>query len=54
MGELLLISAADRKETRGLHVRTDYTMTNPTLTGKHHVIKQVEGKPTLGWKEVKK
>ncbi len=54
MGELLLISANDRKETRGLHVRADYTMTNPMLSGKHHVIKQVEGKPTLGWKEVRK
>ena len=54
MGELLLISANDRKETRGLHVRADYTMTNPMLSGKHHVIKQVDGKPTLGWKEVRK
>ena len=54
MGELLLISANDRKETRGLHVRADYTMTNPMLSGKHHVIKQVDGKPTLGWKGVRK
>ena len=52
MGELLFISANDRKETRGLHVRTDHTLTNPTLSGKHHVIKQANGKPTLGWKEV--
>jgi len=27
-------------------------LTNPTLSGKHHVIKQVKGKPTTGWKEV--
>ena len=54
MEELLLISANDRKETRGLRVRADYTITNPMLSGKHHVIKQVDGKPTLGWKEVRK
>jgi succinate dehydrogenase/fumarate reductase flavoprotein subunit len=54
LGELLLISANDRKETRGLHVRADYTLTNPMLSGKHHVIKQVDGKPALSWKEVRK
>lgn len=54
IGELLLISANDRKETRGLHVRSDYSLTNPLLAGKHHVIKQVNGKPKLGWRAVKK
>lgn len=54
MEELLLISANDRKETRGLHVRADYTMTNPLLTGKHHVIRQIDGKPALSWKDVRK
>jgi succinate dehydrogenase/fumarate reductase flavoprotein subunit len=53
MEELLLISANDRKETRGLHVRADYTLTNPTLGGKHHVIRQVDGKPALGWKNAR-
>jgi hypothetical protein len=37
-----------------LHVRSDYSLTNPLLTGKHHVIKQVNNKPRLSWRAVKK
>lgn len=54
IAELLLISANDRKETRGLHIRADYSLTNPLLSGKHHVIKQKNGKPSFEWKPVKK
>jgi succinate dehydrogenase/fumarate reductase flavoprotein subunit len=54
MGELLLMGAIDRKETRALHIRADYSLTNPRLNGKHHVIKQVAGKPAFSWKPVKK
>ncbi|MFC1910819.1 FAD-binding protein [Chloroflexota bacterium] len=54
MAELMMMGAYDRKETRGLHIRADYTLTNPMLSGKHHVVKDVGGKPTFSWKPVKK
>lgn len=53
IGELALVSAYDRKETRDLHVRSDYTLTNPLLADKIHLIKQVDGKPITEWIEVK-
>ena len=52
IGELVFISANDRKETRGLHVRSDYKLTNPLLGDKRHIIKKVDGKPVTGWVEV--
>ncbi len=54
LGELIFISAYDRKETRNLHVRSDYTLTNPLLNDKIHLVKQVDGKPVTGWIEVKR
>jgi succinate dehydrogenase/fumarate reductase flavoprotein subunit len=35
IGELVLLMALDRKETRGLHVRPDYPFTNPVLDQAH-------------------
>jgi len=54
LGELTMISANDRQETRGTHKRTDYTLTNPILSDKRHVIKSVNGKPTPDWVQVKR
>ena len=31
LGELLLIAAAERRETRDRHIRSDYPFTNPLL-----------------------
>ncbi len=53
LGELVLIMAMERKETRGRHIRVDYQYTNP-LMEKMLVIKQVDGKPVLQWREVKR
>ena len=52
IGESVLTSAYDRKETRGLHVRVDYTLTDPLLNNKLHLVKLVEGQPTTTWIEV--
>ena len=53
IGESAFIGAYERKETRDLHVRPDYTLTNPLLSNKIHLIKQVDGKPVTEWIEVK-
>ncbi len=49
VGELVVEGAYDRRETRGLHVRTDYPLTNPLLTDKYHVVRRVEERPFFGW-----
>ena len=54
IGELVLISAQDRKETRALHVRSDYTFSDPLLADKLHLIKQVDGNPVTEWIEIKR
>jgi succinate dehydrogenase/fumarate reductase flavoprotein subunit len=52
IGELVLISADDRKETRALHIRSDYTFTDPMLNNKIHVIKRKDGEPATDWVSV--
>ncbi|MFC1946198.1 FAD-dependent oxidoreductase, partial [Chloroflexota bacterium] len=49
IGELVLLGALDRKETREWHVRSDYAYTDPTLSDKLHVVRQVKGQPELSW-----
>ena len=53
LGELLLIAAAERKETRDRHVRSDYPFTNPLLD-KWLIIKSSGGKPLTEWREIKR
>jgi succinate dehydrogenase/fumarate reductase flavoprotein subunit len=48
VGEMIFVAASARKETRGLHVRSDYGYTDPLLD-KRLVIKKVEGKPVAEW-----
>jgi len=43
IGELVFLSANGRKETRGLHRRSDYPLTDPMLDGKGLHIKRHEG-----------
>jgi len=50
LGELIFITAIERKETRGLHVRVDYQYTNPMMD-KLIVVKRKDGKPALEWRE---
>ena len=50
IGRLICITASERKETRGLHKRSDYTFTNPLLNGRFLTIAEVEGEPQLSWR----
>lgn len=50
IGEVIFLTALERKETRGMHKRSDYTFTNP-LTDKFITIRQVDGKPVIEWRE---
>jgi len=52
LGELVFTAADERKETRGLHKRADYPLTNPMLEDKVLFIKRVEGKPVTEWKKM--
>ena len=51
LGELVLISCNERKETRQSHIRADYPFTNPLL-GKYLTIQKAGEKPALEWKAV--
>jgi succinate dehydrogenase/fumarate reductase flavoprotein subunit len=51
VGEIIFITARERKETRGKHKRPDYPFTNPQLA-KTIVVKKVEGKPILEWRSL--
>ncbi len=53
VGEAVFIAANERKETRGIHIRSDYPFTNPLLE-KFLIIKKVEGKPVTEWKEIRR
>jgi len=52
LGELVFIAANERKETRGLHNRPDYPLTDPMLEGKGLFVKQVGGEPVLEWRNI--
>lgn len=51
MGKLVILSALERKESRGMHKRSDYTFTNPLLNDMFVTIKQVDGQPVTGWRK---
>ena len=50
LGELVFVAAKERKETRGLHKRPDYPLTDPMLEGKVLYIRQEQGKPVAEWR----
>ena len=52
LGEIVLLAANERKETRGLHQRPDYPLTNPVLDGKAIFVKRVNGEPVMEWKKI--
>lgn len=52
VGELVFLAALERKETRGLHNRPDYPLTDPMLDGKGIFINRIGGKPVLEWRRV--
>ncbi len=53
IGELTFITALERKETRAKHVRVDYPFANPLLE-KLLVVKNIDGKPALEWRKIRK
>lgn len=54
IGELIFITAIERKETRGNYVRADYPFTNPLLNNKVLVFKKVDDKPVAEWRGMKR
>lgn len=52
IGELIFLTAAERKESRGMHNRPDYPLTNPMLDGKAIFIRQVDGTPEMEWRRI--
>lgn len=51
VGEIIMQAALERKESRALHQRSDYTFTNPLLSHKFLQIWQEKGKPRTEWRE---
>ena len=54
LGELVFTGALERQETRGLHERADYPLTNPRLNNKVHVIRKANGAPVTEWRSIQK
>lgn len=52
LGELVFVAANERKESRGLHKRSDYPLPNPMLDDKVQFIKQVNGKSVSEWRRM--
>lgn len=51
IGELICTAALERKESRGLHKRSDYTFTNPMLEGQFITLEIGEdGEPVTAWR----
>lgn len=53
-GELVLMAALDRRETRETHVRTDCMVTNPLFNQKVHIVKIQDGRPASEWRKIGK
>lgn len=50
-GEITMHAALERKETRGLHVRSDYTFTNPLLNNKFLEVWKENGQIRTHWRD---
>ncbi|MBE3586337.1 MAG: FAD-binding protein [Thermoanaerobacter sp.] len=53
VGETIFLTALERKETRGMHRRSDYPFTNPLMDDKFITIRQEGGKPVIEWRDRK-
>jgi succinate dehydrogenase/fumarate reductase flavoprotein subunit len=52
LAELVFLGARERKETRALHSRPDYPLTDPVLDGKAIFVRRVNEKPVMEWRRV--
>ena len=52
LGELVFIAANERKETRALHHRTDYPLTDPVMDGKEIVVRRENGRAVAEAKRI--
>ena len=50
-GEIIMHAALERKETRGMHMRSDYTFTNPLLSDKFLDVWQENGTVRTEWRQ---
>jgi succinate dehydrogenase/fumarate reductase flavoprotein subunit len=50
-GEIIMRAALERRETRAMHIRSDYTFTNPLLNDKFLTIRKENGKPVTEWRQ---
>ena len=50
-GETIFLTALERKETRGLHVRSDFPFTNPLLQDRFITIEQHDGQVEIAWRD---
>ena len=50
-GEIIMHAALERKETRGMHMRSDYTFTNPLLSDKFLDVWQEDGVVHTEWRQ---
>ena len=52
-GEVIFLAALERKETRGMHRRSDFPFTNPLLTDRFLTIWQENGEVKMAWRDKK-
>lgn len=50
-GKLIFLAALERKETRGMHRRSDFPFTNPLLQDKFLTIWQEKGQAEMAWRD---
>jgi len=53
LGELVFVTALERKETRGGNIRRDYPVTNPMLDRSRLFVRKVDDRIVTEWREVK-
>lgn len=51
LGKLVCKTVKGRKETRGMHVRSGYTFTNPLLDGMFLTVRLGQGQDALAWRK---
>lgn len=51
LGELIMLTAQERKETRGKHVRVDYPFTNPLNDNRFITVQQINGAAEIKWRD---